>query len=215
MCDFCDASCFCRVLDVLHSSEPWSLLSTPLRNLRSFNSLILGNVPLFQMDTILTAPEIIFHPNASEINKMCVHCVRSCVEITKVRAEMSVWVHRGLVTTDGWPTALGSKLPRPWRTPAPRAPCPDCCSPSWLLLWTTRAQSVPRLDPSSVSPLYAITTSPMLVMPPLWRRPPPPASARSSLLHTTLFASPASWVCPLPPQSWPVQGGVLDSHLAP
>ncbi|XP_034494845.1 dynein heavy chain 10, axonemal isoform X4 [Ailuropoda melanoleuca] len=54
-----------------------------LKNLRSFNSLILGNVPLFQMDTILTAPEIIFHPNASEINKMCVHCVRSCVEITK------------------------------------------------------------------------------------------------------------------------------------
>uniref|UniRef100_A0A452SER6 Dynein axonemal heavy chain 10 n=1 Tax=Ursus americanus TaxID=9643 RepID=A0A452SER6_URSAM len=54
-----------------------------LKNLRSFNSLILGNVPLFQTDTILTAPEIIFHPNASEINKLCVHCVRNCVDITK------------------------------------------------------------------------------------------------------------------------------------
>ncbi|XP_030875567.1 dynein heavy chain 10, axonemal [Leptonychotes weddellii] len=54
-----------------------------LKNLQSFNSLILGNVPLFQTDTILTAPEIILHPNANEIDKMCVHCVRNCVEITK------------------------------------------------------------------------------------------------------------------------------------
>ncbi|XP_055003053.1 dynein axonemal heavy chain 10 [Sorex araneus] len=54
-----------------------------LKNLQSFNSLILGNVPLFQTETILTAPEIILHPNANEIDKMCVHCVRSCVEVTK------------------------------------------------------------------------------------------------------------------------------------
>uniref|UniRef100_A0A9L0IQP0 Dynein axonemal heavy chain 10 n=1 Tax=Equus asinus TaxID=9793 RepID=A0A9L0IQP0_EQUAS len=54
-----------------------------LKNLQSFNSLILGNVPLFQTETILTAPEIILHPNANEIDKMCVHCVRNCVEITK------------------------------------------------------------------------------------------------------------------------------------
>uniref|UniRef100_A0A8C9JGL7 Dynein axonemal heavy chain 10 n=1 Tax=Panthera tigris altaica TaxID=74533 RepID=A0A8C9JGL7_PANTA len=49
-----------------------------LKNLQSFNSLILGNVPLFQTDTILTAPEIILNPNASEIDKMCVRCVRNC-----------------------------------------------------------------------------------------------------------------------------------------
>uniref|UniRef100_A0A2K5RGE7 Dynein axonemal heavy chain 10 n=1 Tax=Cebus imitator TaxID=2715852 RepID=A0A2K5RGE7_CEBIM len=54
-----------------------------LKNLQSFNSLILGNVPLFQTETILTAPEIILHPNTSEIDKMCFHCVRNCVEITK------------------------------------------------------------------------------------------------------------------------------------
>ncbi|XP_006149290.1 dynein heavy chain 10, axonemal [Tupaia chinensis] len=54
-----------------------------LKNLHSFNSLILGNVPLFQTETILTAPEIILHPNANEIDKMCVHSVRNCVEITK------------------------------------------------------------------------------------------------------------------------------------
>ncbi|KAI4568749.1 hypothetical protein MJG53_014367 [Ovis ammon polii x Ovis aries] len=54
-----------------------------LKNLQSFNSLVLGNVPLFQTETILTAPEIILHPNANEIDKMCVHCVRNCVEMTK------------------------------------------------------------------------------------------------------------------------------------
>ncbi|XP_039327853.2 dynein axonemal heavy chain 10 isoform X2 [Saimiri boliviensis] len=54
-----------------------------LKNLQSFNSLILGNVPLFQTETILTAPEIILHPNTNEIDKMCFQCVRNCVEITK------------------------------------------------------------------------------------------------------------------------------------
>uniref|UniRef100_A0A8D1A2M8 Dynein heavy chain tail domain-containing protein n=1 Tax=Sus scrofa TaxID=9823 RepID=A0A8D1A2M8_PIG len=54
-----------------------------LKNLKSFNSLILGNVPLFQTETILTAPEIILHPNANEIDKLCMHCVRNCVEVTK------------------------------------------------------------------------------------------------------------------------------------
>ncbi|XP_069922194.1 dynein axonemal heavy chain 10 isoform X1 [Oryctolagus cuniculus] len=60
-----------------------ALTKLVLRNLQSFNSLILGNVPLFQTETILTAPEIILHPNANEIDKMCVHCVRSCMEMTK------------------------------------------------------------------------------------------------------------------------------------
>ncbi|XP_069880965.1 dynein axonemal heavy chain 10 isoform X1 [Dipodomys merriami] len=54
-----------------------------LKNLQSFNSQVLGHTPLFQAETILTAPEIILHPNASEIDKMSVHCTRSCVEVTK------------------------------------------------------------------------------------------------------------------------------------
>ncbi|XP_055461995.1 dynein axonemal heavy chain 10 [Psammomys obesus] len=54
-----------------------------LKNLQAFNSLILGNVPLFQAETTLSAPEIILHPNANEIDKMCVHCTRNCVEVTK------------------------------------------------------------------------------------------------------------------------------------
>ncbi|KAF3820597.1 hypothetical protein GH733_005142 [Mirounga leonina] len=82
-----------------------------LKNLQSFNSLILGNVPLFQTDTILTAPEIILHPNANEIDKMCVHCVRNCVEITK-----------GLVATDSWPASFGTRVAEVIRTQAPLCP---------------------------------------------------------------------------------------------
>ncbi|XP_023576433.1 dynein heavy chain 10, axonemal [Octodon degus] len=61
-----------------------------LKNLQSFNALVLGSKPLFQVETILTAPEIILHPNAMEIDKMCVHCVRSCVEVTK---HFVRWMH--------------------------------------------------------------------------------------------------------------------------
>lgn len=51
---------------------------------------------MFQTETILTAPEIILHPSANEINKMCVHCIRNCVEITKVRAGAPAPLHRWL-----------------------------------------------------------------------------------------------------------------------
>ncbi|XP_007489994.2 dynein axonemal heavy chain 10 isoform X1 [Monodelphis domestica] len=61
-----------------------------LKNLQSFNALILGNVPLFQTETILSAPEIILHPTATEIDKLCVHCVRDCVEVTK---HFIRWMH--------------------------------------------------------------------------------------------------------------------------
>ncbi|XP_045152663.1 dynein axonemal heavy chain 10 [Echinops telfairi] len=54
-----------------------------IKNLQSFNALILGTVPLFQTETILSAPEIILHPNANEIDKLCVNCARNCVEVTK------------------------------------------------------------------------------------------------------------------------------------
>ncbi|XP_075390744.1 dynein axonemal heavy chain 10 [Tenrec ecaudatus] len=54
-----------------------------IKNLQSFNALILGTVPLFQTETILSAPEIILHPNANEIDKICVNCARNCVEVTK------------------------------------------------------------------------------------------------------------------------------------
>ncbi|XP_021113286.1 dynein heavy chain 10, axonemal isoform X3 [Heterocephalus glaber] len=54
-----------------------------LRNLQAFNALVLGSIPLFRVETILTPPEIVLHPSTTEVDKLCVHCVRSCVEVTK------------------------------------------------------------------------------------------------------------------------------------
>ncbi|XP_014373608.2 dynein heavy chain 10, axonemal, partial [Alligator sinensis] len=61
-----------------------------LKNLQAFNAAVLGTVPLFQTETILSAPEIILQPNASEIDKMMVNCVRECVEVTK---QFVRWMH--------------------------------------------------------------------------------------------------------------------------
>uniref|UniRef100_A0A8B9QA73 Dynein axonemal heavy chain 10 n=1 Tax=Apteryx owenii TaxID=8824 RepID=A0A8B9QA73_APTOW len=61
-----------------------------LKNLQAFNASIVANVPLFQTETILSAPEIILQPNASEIDKMTVQCIRDCVEVTK---HFVRWMH--------------------------------------------------------------------------------------------------------------------------
>ncbi|XP_053136194.1 dynein axonemal heavy chain 10 [Hemicordylus capensis] len=67
-----------------------SLTNLILKNLQSFNAAVMGDIPLFQAETILSAPEIILHPNAGEIEKMCVHCIRDCVEVTKLFVR---WMH--------------------------------------------------------------------------------------------------------------------------
>lgn len=146
--------------------SPGSLLLTPPRNLQSFNSLILGNVPLFQTDTILTAPEIILHPNASEIDKMCVHCVRNCVEITKVRADVSVWIHRGPFASDGWPTGFGKQVAKEVANPG----SPLLLVQTVVLPGSSSAPLEARvahagLIPAPFSPLHAIITSPMAFNP--------------------------------------------------
>uniref|UniRef100_A0A2K6F6K2 Dynein axonemal heavy chain 10 n=1 Tax=Propithecus coquereli TaxID=379532 RepID=A0A2K6F6K2_PROCO len=79
-CDSCDPGPLRQLCSVFRSHGYSVICIYAFRNLQSFNALILGNVPLFQTETILTAPEIILHPN---IDKMCVHCVRNCVEISK------------------------------------------------------------------------------------------------------------------------------------
>ncbi|NWJ04820.1 DYH10 protein, partial [Crypturellus undulatus] len=66
------------------------LIQLILKNLQSFNASIVANVPLFQTETILSAPEIILQPNASEIDKMTVECIRDCVEVTK---HFVRWMH--------------------------------------------------------------------------------------------------------------------------
>ncbi|NWS77915.1 DYH10 protein, partial [Crotophaga sulcirostris] len=61
-----------------------------VKNLQAFNAATLGNVPLFQTEAILSVPEIILHPSASEIEKMTVQCVQDCVEVTK---HFVRWMH--------------------------------------------------------------------------------------------------------------------------
>jgi len=44
----------------------------------------MGTTPLFQIDTILAAPEIALLPKNSEVYKLIRQCVADCVESTKV-----------------------------------------------------------------------------------------------------------------------------------
>ncbi|NXV45365.1 DYH10 protein, partial [Uria aalge] len=55
-----------------------------VKNLQAFNAAVLGNVPLFQTEAILSVSEIVLQPSASEIDKMAVQCIQDCVEVTKV-----------------------------------------------------------------------------------------------------------------------------------
>ncbi|NWU97712.1 DYH10 protein, partial [Upupa epops] len=61
-----------------------------VRNLQAFNAAVLANVPLFQIEAVLSVPEIILQPNASEIVKMTVQCIEDCVEVTK---RFVRWMH--------------------------------------------------------------------------------------------------------------------------
>ena len=45
-----------------------------------FNTAVTSNKPLFQIDAMLTAPEIILAPAANEIYKLTMQSVRDCVE---------------------------------------------------------------------------------------------------------------------------------------
>lgn len=54
------------------------------RNLQAFNAAVLANVPLFQTEAVLSVPEIILQPNASELDKMTAQCIQDCIEVTKV-----------------------------------------------------------------------------------------------------------------------------------
>ncbi|XP_063051673.1 dynein axonemal heavy chain 10 [Engraulis encrasicolus] len=68
-----------------------SLVKMVLWNIQMFNSALLGNVPLFQIETILSAPEIMLHPKSNEVYKLIMQCVRDCVESTKM---FTRWMHK-------------------------------------------------------------------------------------------------------------------------
>uniref|UniRef100_A0A8C4TE89 Dynein axonemal heavy chain 10 n=1 Tax=Erpetoichthys calabaricus TaxID=27687 RepID=A0A8C4TE89_ERPCA len=67
-----------------------ALTTMVLNNLHSFSAALVGKAPLFQVDTILSAPEIVLHPNANEIYKLTIQCFRDCLETAKSFVR---WIH--------------------------------------------------------------------------------------------------------------------------
>ncbi|NXR55859.1 DYH10 protein, partial [Hippolais icterina] len=61
-----------------------------VKNLQAFNATVLANVPLLQIEVVLSVPEITLQPNASEFEKMTVQFIQDCVEVTK---HFVRWMH--------------------------------------------------------------------------------------------------------------------------
>ncbi|NXB97778.1 DYH10 protein, partial [Orthonyx spaldingii] len=61
-----------------------------VKNLQAFNAAVLANVPLVQIEAVLSVPEITLQPNAAEIGKMAVQYIQDCVEVTK---HFVRWMH--------------------------------------------------------------------------------------------------------------------------
>ncbi|KAF2987534.1 hypothetical protein EK904_013207 [Melospiza melodia maxima] len=67
-----------------------ALIQLVVKNLQAFNAAILANVPLLQVEAVLSAPEITLRPNDSEIEKMTMQSIQDCVEVTK---HFVRWMH--------------------------------------------------------------------------------------------------------------------------
>ncbi|NXE36473.1 DYH10 protein, partial [Ptilorrhoa leucosticta] len=61
-----------------------------VKNLQVFNATVLANVPLLQIEAVISVPEVTLQPNASEIEKMTVQAIQGCVEVTK---RFVRWMH--------------------------------------------------------------------------------------------------------------------------
>nr|XP_039267660.1 dynein heavy chain 10, axonemal-like [Styela clava] len=59
------------------------LTNMVIRNLTEFNAVLTSNKIIFQMESILSSPEIVLHPSASEVYKLLEQSVRDCVMSTK------------------------------------------------------------------------------------------------------------------------------------
>ncbi|KAL3856163.1 hypothetical protein ACJMK2_010948 [Sinanodonta woodiana] len=53
-------------------------------NLRRFEVALRTQKPIFQVETLLAAPDVVLHPQANEVYKLTLQCVRDCVEGTKM-----------------------------------------------------------------------------------------------------------------------------------
>ncbi|XP_033627732.1 dynein heavy chain 10, axonemal-like [Asterias rubens] len=73
-----------------------SLTKLITRNMSEFNTAVTSNKPLFQIDAMLTAPEIILAPAANEIYKLTMQSVRDCVEGSK---NFVRWMHGTCIET--------------------------------------------------------------------------------------------------------------------
>lgn len=51
-----------------------------LNNLKRFEKALRTERPLFQVETLLAAPDVVLHPQANEVYKLTLQCVRDCVE---------------------------------------------------------------------------------------------------------------------------------------
>uniref|UniRef100_A0A8D2N9M5 Dynein-1, subspecies f n=1 Tax=Zonotrichia albicollis TaxID=44394 RepID=A0A8D2N9M5_ZONAL len=67
-----------------------ALIQLVVKNLQAFNATVLGNVPVLQVEAVLSAPEITLRPNDSEIEKMTMQSIQDCVEVTK---HFVRWMH--------------------------------------------------------------------------------------------------------------------------
>ena len=57
-----------------------NFLQLIIDNVKVFNRAIVSDKPLFQVETLLAAPDVVLHPSANEIYKLTLQCVRDCVE---------------------------------------------------------------------------------------------------------------------------------------
>ncbi|KAL5017096.1 hypothetical protein ScPMuIL_006685 [Solemya velum] len=53
-------------------------------NLKQFELALRTDIQLFQVETLLAAPDVVIHPQANEVYKLTLQCVRDCVEGTKL-----------------------------------------------------------------------------------------------------------------------------------
>ncbi|PIK48528.1 putative dynein heavy chain 10, axonemal isoform X3 [Apostichopus japonicus] len=60
-----------------------TLRNLMITNLTRFNQNLAGMKPMFQVEAMLSAPEILLAPAATEVYKLCMQSVRDCVEGTK------------------------------------------------------------------------------------------------------------------------------------
>ncbi|NXR78423.1 DYH10 protein, partial [Pycnonotus jocosus] len=61
-----------------------------VKNLQNFNASVVANVPLLEIEAVLSVPGIILQPTASEMEKMTVQSIQDCVEVTK---HFVRWMH--------------------------------------------------------------------------------------------------------------------------